>query len=409
MAEYVEFVSFVAMSVGADRRDHSGDGLGAWCGRRASRWSCVSGLSVREDAKTAARLSGSPGRSRLSARDGSIDRQYLALFEQSPQPMIAYERETSRIVAVSDAAVACYGYSREEFLAMAVTDLYLDDDLPVLEQFVDANLVGKRPGRTTALWRHRCKDGRMIDVEVVGNDLEFAGRRCRVLFCQDVTERNRATAELVQARERLHACEERYRLLFERNPQPMIVYELESLRIVAASNAMVASYGYSREELLTMTTADLHAPDEVDALLAVLVVTPDGVRPKTTGRGRRHRHKDGSIIEVDVTSDNLELDGRDYRIALFTDVTERNRATAELIEARELLRMKAEEHRLLFEHNPQPLLAYDCETLRFVAVSDAVIESTGYLREELLAMTVLDLAPAEDHAAMLEFTQANRG
>ena len=55
------------------------------------------------------------------------------------------------------------------------------------------------------------------------------------------------------------------------------------------------------------------------------------------------------------------------------------------------------------------MLAYDCETLRIVAVSDASIANYGYAREEFLAMTLLDIAPEEDHAAMLEYARANLG
>ena len=349
------------------------------------------------------------GASDSPPRLGSTDQPYPVLLAHSPLPVIVYERESSRIVAVSDSAMACYGYSREAFESLTLMDLFPAEELPALRRFLDANLSRERPGRIEAVWRHRRKDGTIIDVEVTGDDLEYNGRACRVLFSQDVTEQNAAAAELHEARERLRASEERYRLLFEQNPQPMVAHDRETLEIVAANNAMVTSYGYSREALLEMTIADLQPPEDVERLRAYIAATPIGTRPGTVASGWRHQRKDGTILDIEVTSENVNLDGRECRIALFTDVTARNRATSELMQAREQLRAKAEEHRLLFERNPQPLTVYDRETFRFVAVSDAAIRSTGYSREEYVTMTVFDLTPAEDHAKMDTYARIRRG
>jgi PAS domain S-box-containing protein len=142
-----------------------------------------------------------------------------------------------------------------------------------------------------------------------------------------VTERNRSRAELVLAREQLSSSEYRYRLLFERNPQPMVAYDRQTLQIVAVSNAMVANYGHAREEFVTMRIHDLVPPEDVDGFLSYLATGPSGAS-STQGRG-------GTIIDVEVTSDNLALDGRECRIALYHDVTERNKAVAELAIARD--------------------------------------------------------------------------
>jgi PAS domain S-box-containing protein len=140
------------------------------------------------------------------------------------------------------------------------------------------------------------------------------------------------------AQERLASSEQRYRLLFERNPLPMVAYDRETAQIVAASDAMVTSYGYSHDECLSMTIAQLLPPEDVPSLFAFLATNPNGSRPEFAARAnypRRHVHKDGAIIDVEVTSDNVNLDGRECRIAFFQDVTERNRAATELAIARD--------------------------------------------------------------------------
>jgi PAS domain S-box-containing protein len=266
----------------------------------------------------------------------SSEHQHRMLFEHNPQPMFAYERATLRIVAVSDAAVASYGYSREEFLTMTIKDFMPREDHESLERFLETTIGGEHPGLVQAKpWRHSYKDGTIIDVEVSSNDLDLDGRHCRILLCQNVTERNRASAELALAREQLRASERQHRMLFEHNPQPVWVYDRNTLEIVAASDTAVASYGYSREELRSLTSKDLRPPEDVASYLTYLQTATGKKRLGVAAQPHRHQYKDGTIIDVEVTSDDLVLDGRECRMAICQNVTEQNRAAAELAAARD--------------------------------------------------------------------------
>jgi PAS domain S-box-containing protein len=132
----------------------------------------------------------------------SSEEQYRLLFEHNPQPMLAYDRASLRIVAVSNAAVAGYGYSREEFLSMTIKDLGPREDVVELERYLSTLLSTNTYGLVVGHpWRHRYKDGTTIDVEITSDDLVLGGLACRIALCQNVTERNRASAELVIARD----------------------------------------------------------------------------------------------------------------------------------------------------------------------------------------------------------------
>ena len=264
--------------------------------------------------------------------------QHSLLFEHNPQPMLAYERLSLRLVAVSGAMVDTYGYSRAELLEMSLTDLFAPEERERVEAYIAAHVNGEHPGRLTAEapWRHRHKNGEVIEVQITGDDLDLRGLDCRVLHCQDVTARNRAMNELIKAREQLGASEARYRLLFERNPIPVVVYDRDTLDIVAANQAMTTVYGYSMEELLALNVKALRPAEDIDAYLQYLdSIHGQGTIGLRPDEPHRHLHKDGSIVDVEVSGDDVTLDGRPCRLALCVDVSARNEASAAVLAARD--------------------------------------------------------------------------
>jgi PAS domain S-box-containing protein len=120
----------------------------------------------------------------------------------------------------------------------------------------------------------------------------------------------------------LRASEQRYRDLFEYNPQPMWVFDYDSLRFLAVNQAAVQHYGYSREEFLNMSIKDVRPPEDVPLLLQMVEQARRGLQVPPD---YRHRKKDGTIINVEVSRYNLTLDGREAAMILVNDVTERKR------------------------------------------------------------------------------------
>ena len=129
----------------------------------------------------------------------------------------------------------------------------------------------------------------------------------------------RELAERHRAEEMAVASERNYRLLFFDNPEAMWVYDPETLRFVAVNDAAVARYGYSREEFLAMTVAQIRPPEDVAAVMASIAnaATLDRSGPW------RHLKKDRSIMQVEITSHALTFEGRPARFVMAEDVTER--------------------------------------------------------------------------------------
>jgi PAS domain S-box-containing protein len=144
---------------------------------------------------------------------------------------------------------------------------------------------------------------------------------------------NRMIAERKHAEDALRVSEERYRLFFESNPQPMWVYDLETLAFLAVNDAAVEHYGYTREQFLSMTLKDIRPQDDVPALL-------DNVSKVTAGIDKagvwKHRKKDGTLIDVEITSHTLTFCGKRAEVVLAYDVTERKRLEQELVRAEKL-------------------------------------------------------------------------
>jgi diguanylate cyclase (GGDEF)-like protein/PAS domain S-box-containing protein len=133
-----------------------------------------------------------------------------------------------------------------------------------------------------------------------------------------------------RAAHRLEASEARYRLLFHASPRPLWVADATTLGILAANEAALLQYGYAADEFLALTLRDLR-PAEDDAASEAFEAHLGGMLP---GLGPshvwRHRRKDGSEFDVEVTSHPLTWDGRAARLVLASDVTARTRLETEL-------------------------------------------------------------------------------
>ena len=151
--------------------------------------------------------------------------------------------------------------------------------------------------------------------------------KTNIALKNEITERK-------QAEEALQKSEERYRFLFENNPLPMWLYDLKTLAFLAVNDWAVEKYGYTREEFLHMTIADIRPAEDVSRLMEDVSKPRPALQHSSEWR---HRLKDGIIIDVEITSHTLRIDDRDAALVVAQDITERKRAEEALQEKEHLL------------------------------------------------------------------------
>jgi PAS domain S-box-containing protein len=259
-----------------------------------------------------ARVRNEEERERLLAALRESEARFRALFESGVMGVLVADRE--RVLEANEAFLELIGYSRSEMLegrlrwSLISPPEHAEADERALRELTDTGVV--RPFEKELLR----KDGTRVPVVVGGavtghQPLEWTS------FVLDASERKRAEAEIL-------ASETRYRSLFERIPAPMWVYDFESLRFLDVNQAAIDQYGWTREEFLRMTIRDIRPAEDLPAFDERLRRRAPGL---TVGGRFRHCRKDGSRIEVEVSSQEVLYGGMRSRLVLATDVTGRVR------------------------------------------------------------------------------------
>jgi PAS domain S-box-containing protein len=245
------------------------------------------------------------------------EEDYRLLFERHPAPMFVYNPANLHLLAVNEAMVEAYGWTKDELLAMTIDEIWLAEEREDIRRVI----AGVVPGSVRSLEaRHITKDGRQLVVFVSGRGVPFEGQPARLVLAQDATERRRLEGEL-------NRSEESYRHLFDQHPAPMFVFDPVSFRFLAVNEAMVDDYGWTQEEILAMTRDELWPPEERAALrLEVEQFEPGEVHE----REWRHLRKDGSIVVVAIAARSIDFAGQHARLTLAQDITAQRRLEEEL-------------------------------------------------------------------------------
>ncbi len=257
-------------------------------------------------------------RSRYLADIADSEARYRQLFEHLPMPLWAFDRETFRFVAVNDAAVEHYGYSRDEFLGMTVLDIRPRETVEAFLDFVGSD--GAHGYRSADVWKHVRKDGTVIDVDITSHDVQIGGRACRLVLARDVTEERET-----EARARLLAR------AFDSSTSGMMITDARTADrpITYVNSALMRMTGYTAPEVIGRNPAFLiDMETEADTVQAFRAAVSRKAGHEAVVRCRR---KDALVFWAQITMSPVFFSGEiTHFILVATDLTEQRRQEAEL-------------------------------------------------------------------------------
>ncbi len=312
-----------------------------------------------------------------------IEESYRLVFEKNPHPMWIFHAETLAFLAVNDAAVNYYGYSREEFLAMTASQICAPEEAPRLIARCRKEEEG---GYCSGLWRHRKKDGSLIEVEMTILAMPFQGRQARLAVIGDTTRHRQIEASLVESEARL-------RTYLESASEGLVVVDREG-RIEYVNAKTEEMFGYTREELIGQRLEVL-LPErfrEIHTQHRVHYTAHPRVRPMGQGLDLAGRRKDGSEFPVEVGLSAVPVEGGVVQIGFINDITIRK-------QAEDALRESEQRFRHLVETSSDQIWQVDTQGV-YTYISPHCRKLVGYEPEEMLGRSPFDfMAPAEAQRA----------
>jgi diguanylate cyclase (GGDEF)-like protein/PAS domain S-box-containing protein len=248
---------------------------------------------------------------------------FRLLFENNPVPMWVFDETTLEFIAVNQAAVDKYGYSRKEFAGLKVTDVRPSG---ARQEFVEWAATIPRVDRASRTWQHQAADGQVMDVSVYSQSLEYEGRTARLVAVHDVTEQKKATEELAKTRTFLDA-------VIENVPLPIIVKDVprgattvDGCTLALVNKAAEKLYGIVSSECMGKTLAEVF-PEA--AIQVGLRLDAEAIKSDCPVVSEDRLAFGGSRGIRVLTSKRLAIRNEagepEHLLALFEDVTERRK------------------------------------------------------------------------------------
>jgi PAS domain S-box-containing protein len=121
------------------------------------------------------------------------EEKYRLIFSKNPMPMWVYESNTFCFLAVNDAALEHYGYTRDEFMKLKVTEIRPPSEVA---RFLKANTIRAQSIRNAGIWKHMKKNGQQIDVEILAESIQYDGKNAKLVLINDITDKLKADRQL---------------------------------------------------------------------------------------------------------------------------------------------------------------------------------------------------------------------
>ncbi|HJX89300.1 MAG TPA: PAS domain S-box protein [Pyrinomonadaceae bacterium] len=322
-----------------------------------------------------------------------LEASYRDLVERASDVIFTQDL-SGRLISINSAGAGFLGRAAQEILGKSFFSAF--GVIP------ESNGFAGTFGRETAAkeFRHQFiarsakGDDRWLDLivsPITGKQDETIGFRG---VARDITDRK-------NVEEALRDSETRYKLLFESTPQPIWVYNEETLAFLAVNEAATKTYGYTRDEFLSMTVDSIRAKEDIPALL---IKNATGANELVLSSPWRHETRDGKVIYVELSSHPVVFDGKNSKLVIVNDVTERKLLDEKQQRLHASLQQSAMEWRQTFNAIDFPVLIIDLHGV--VKRSNETAEQIAGLDSEMISGRTLgeigDHQPWKKAAELLE-------
>jgi PAS domain S-box-containing protein len=314
---------------------------------------------------------------RVIISDSNLNNEKLVISDQNYRNLIEYAGEAivvldenKRVVDVNDYASKLFGYTREEFLKIGISDLIAPQEFEKQKKIIKKNKC------EITFQKIIKKDGTEIDVEINNRLMEGKGF---FAIIRDITERNR-TEDLIEQ------SEKKYHYLFDNNPACIIIWDLETLEVVEVNEAILEKYGYSREEWNTMSILDCRPIEDHQKIKDFANRVLNSNENKIISKNNlRHLKKDGEEMLMEIVSHKIVYNNRQAILSLGLDVTEQTKFADELRERRAQID-------LFIEHSPVALAMLDID-MKYIAASRRWMSDYNIIGQEIIGKSHYEVFP----------------
>ncbi|OPY25578.1 MAG: putative diguanylate cyclase [Methanocella sp. PtaU1.Bin125] len=305
------------------------------------------------------------------------------ILSQYANDIILFVGPEGRIIEANDAAVLAYGYRRDELLEMSIRDLRAGDSPEQVRRQMEQADKGGILFETV----HRCRDGRLIPVEVSSRGVNMGGERVLLSIVRDISDRKRI--EQVQ-----QESEERFRNVANSTLEAIISMD-ESMRIVFWNQAAERIFGFGAAEVLEKPFTMLLAPEGQPGFMKAKQACMSGNVPGALNQVAQYTviRKDGTRFPIEMSLSSWTQKGQTMFSAVVRDITERQRTER-------ALRESEERYRLISENSGDVIWILDVATGRFTYVSPSVEKLRGYTAAEVIGTSIQDALTPGDYAEL---------
>lgn len=251
----------------------------------------------------------------LSQRNKFIE----ATLENLPIGVAVNLIDTGEVTIMNKKFAEIYGWPKDDLTDVDTffKKIYPDDEhRKSMIEMVMADMASQNPERMN--WEHlRITTQQGTEKLINAKNIPLYEQNLMISTVVDVTSQ-------VEAEKRLAESEHNYRLLFQKSPLPMWIYDPVSLKIIEVNDAAIKHYGYSRKEFYGMTLLDIRPKEDRKEFLDTVKIHVENNITETTEW--RHIKKDKEIIDVRITGSSINYFGNHYRLVLVNDITEQKKA-----------------------------------------------------------------------------------